>query len=94
MTTEDIVNFLERSFKDTNQRTKAKAELRQLKMQPSEDFRDFEAKFTCLANKAELPLEQWKDEIHSALSGQLRVHMEVLCNDPSASFFTYTERAR
>lgn len=94
VTTEDIVSFLERNFKDTNQRTKAKTELRQLKMKLAQDFRDFEAEFACLANKAELPLEQWKDEIHDALIGQLRVHMEVHRNDQSVSFFDYTERAR
>jgi len=94
VTTEDIVNFLERTFKDTNQRSKAKADLRQIKMKPAQDFRDFEANFTRLANKAELPLEQWKDEIHNALPGQLRVHMETYCNDPLVSFYAYTERAR
>ncbi|KAF2463566.1 uncharacterized protein BDR25DRAFT_205255, partial [Lindgomyces ingoldianus] len=85
---------LEKAFVDTHQRSKARAELSQLKMKLSQDFRDFEAQFTQPANEAELPLDQWKDEIHDALSGPLPVHMEIYCHDPAISFFDYCHRAR
>jgi hypothetical protein len=89
-----VVDFLEGIFVNPHQQSKARSELRTYKMKPSQDFKDFEARFTQLANEAELPLEQWKDELHDALTGSLPVHLEVHRNDPTVSFFDYCKIAR
>jgi hypothetical protein len=94
VTVANVVDFLEGIFVDPHQRSKARSELRTYKMKPSQDFKDFEARFTQLANEAELPLEQWKDELHDALTGSLPVHLEVHRNDPTVSFFDYCKIAR
>jgi hypothetical protein len=94
VTIASIVAFLETIYTDPHQQTKARDELRTYKMKPSQDFNDFEAKFTQLANEAELPLEQWKNELQHALTGSLAVHMSIHCRNPAVSYFDYCSTAR
>ena len=63
-------------------------------MTPLQDFNDFEGRFIELANEAELPLEQWKNELHDALTGSLAVHMATYCRNPAVSFVDYCSTAR
>jgi outer membrane murein-binding lipoprotein Lpp len=91
---EGLLNFLEQIFVDPHKELKARDALRTMEMKPAQDFSEFEAQFTQMANEARIPVNQWKSEIHRMLPYDLLVHMSRLHQDPHVSFSQYCREAR
>ena len=91
---EEALLCLEKVFLDKDRRLKARTELGKLKMAYLGDFNEFHTTFLKLANTAQLPKAQWKEDFHDKLYDSLRVMMEAAVSNENKTFEAYCDKAQ
>ncbi|KAF2180763.1 hypothetical protein K469DRAFT_464658, partial [Zopfia rhizophila CBS 207.26] len=85
----DIFAFLRTIFVNPLERYQAKNQLRSLKYVLGNNITNFINKFYMLANQAQLPHNEWKDELHDKLPSSLQLPLTTQHLDTSFDFEEY-----
>jgi hypothetical protein len=90
----ELIELLSKRFNDPHRRFKAKDQLAKLAMKPFSDFSTHSSEFIRLANVAQIPKEQWKEDLHSTLYSKLKSTMILYRSNTHVNFEEYCNIAQ
>jgi len=90
----ELIELLSKRFNDPHRRFKAKDQLAKLAMKPFSDFSTHSSEFIRLANVAQIPKEQWKEDLHSTLYSKLKSTMILYRSNTHVNFEEYCNVAQ
>ena len=90
-TAEEVLEWLEINFKNTNRVAEARSSFRGLRLQG--DFQVFRSRFVELATTARVHADDWKYEFEQRLTAELRKHLMNLMDDDAVDFATFANAA-
>ncbi|KAJ5392637.1 hypothetical protein N7509_008127 [Penicillium cosmopolitanum] len=91
---EDMLEHLAEIFEDPNRKENARQEYEQLKQKPKEEFADFIAEYSRLAEEAEIPVEDRKRGLYRKLVWRLQDRVTQYMIDPSLTLQDFVRRCQ
>ena len=93
-TVDDVFDHLQTVFYDPNQKQVARDEYLDLKMDPKQDFIDFLADFTRLAEESEQPMELRKKDLYRKLPNLLQNQVMIYSGDEAVTLEQFTHKCQ